>query len=57
MGVYNRNGRRPKSEIPVNSFSLQKTLSQGAVSAGAPFSPLNQRLLSGRTSPGAYRRR
>ena len=27
----------------INSFRLQK-VSQGAVSAGAPFSPLNQRL-------------
>ena len=28
----------------INSFWLQITLSQGAVSAGEPFSPLNQRL-------------
>ena len=28
----------------INSFWLPKTLSQGAVSAGAPFCPLSQRL-------------
>ena len=36
----------------INSFWL-KNIPQGAVSAGAPFSPLNQRLVSGRASPGA----
>ena len=34
---------RELDERRINSFRLQK-VSRGAVSAGAPFSPLNQRL-------------